>query len=167
MTKFNFEKYGRVFLPIFIKPQDDTTMLPFEFMVDTGADNTTISKVALSSLGYDMDWIQRNAVTLKDEDKPKTATGEKVNAGYVQLPLINILGYEGKNWAFQLVIEENHDFMNLLGRDLLTGFNYTFDNDEDKFTIARAKAFKPRNEFLPGQGIHSVEAYTSLACGDK
>jgi hypothetical protein len=87
-------------------------------------------------------------------DKPKTAIGEKVDAGFVQLPLINILGYEGKNWAFQIVIDENQDFANLLGRDLLTGFNYTFNNDEDNFTIDRARTFKPRSEFLPGQEIN-------------
>jgi hypothetical protein len=118
------------------------------FLVDTGADNTTISKQTLLGLGYDMDWIRQKTIPLKESDKPKTAVGETVNAGFVQLPLINILGYEGKNWAFQIVIDENQDFANLLGRDLLTGFNYTFDNDEDVFKIARAKAFKPRSEFL-------------------
>jgi predicted aspartyl protease len=129
-------------------------MLPLEFLVDTGADHSTVSKSALSRFGYDIDWLRKNTVMLKDEDRPQTAIGEKVDAGYVQLPLINILSYEGKNWAFQIAIDESQDFVNLLGRDLLTGFNYTFDNDEDEFTIARAKAFKPRSEFLPGQEIN-------------
>jgi predicted aspartyl protease len=156
MTKYSYKKYGRVFVPVFIKPKDDIMMRPYDFLVDTGADNTAISKVVLSSLGYDKDWIQQNTITISEEAKPKSATGERINAGYVQLPLINLLGYEGKNWAFQIIIDEGRDFANLLGRDLLAGFNYTFDNDEDIFTIARAKSFKPRSEFLPGQEINVV-----------
>jgi predicted aspartyl protease len=131
-------------------------MLSFDFLVDTGADNSTVSKEALSRLGYNRDWIRQNTITIREEAKPKSATGERINAGYVQLPLINILGYEGKNWAFQIIIDEDKDFASLLGRDLLTGFNYSFNNDEDEFTIARAKAFKPRSEFLPGQEINVV-----------
>ncbi|MCL1882743.1 MAG: hypothetical protein FWF81_03210 [Defluviitaleaceae bacterium] len=50
-------------------------------------------------------------------------------------------------------MDENQDFRNLLGRDLLTGFNYNFDNDEDIFTISRTKVFKPRYKFLPQQEI--------------
>jgi predicted aspartyl protease len=156
MTKYRFSEYGRAYLPISIKPKDKAAMRYVLFMVDTGADNTTISKEALLKLGYSMDWIQANVTTLEDKDKPKTATGESVNAGYVQLPLINILGYEGKKWAFQIIIDENQDFVNLLGRDLLAGFNYTFNNDDDEFSIARTKVFKPNSEFLPGQEINVV-----------
>jgi hypothetical protein len=108
-----------------------------------------------------MDWIRQNTVVLKEDDKPKTAAGETVNAGYIQIPLINILDYEGKNWPFQIVIDENQDFVNLLGRDLLTGFNYAFDNDQDEFSIARAKTFKPRSEFLPGQEVNVVSGTAS------
>ena len=72
------------------------------------------------------------------EERPSTADGVQVDAGYIQLPLINILGYEGKYWPFQVIIDENTDFRNLLGRDLLTGFNYSVNNDEDIFTIERA-----------------------------
>jgi predicted aspartyl protease len=156
MAKFVFHKYGRVYLPMSIKPKDKITMRYVQFMVDTGADFTTISKSDLLDLGYDKDWIRQNTIALDEKDKPKIATGEKVDAGYVQLPLINVLGYEGKNWAFQIVIDENKDFENLLGRDLLTGFNYTFNNDKDEFTIDRALAFKPRSEFLPGQEINTA-----------
>jgi predicted aspartyl protease len=151
-------EFGRVFIPIYIKPSDNPTLLGMKFKVDTGADKTTISKESLSNLGYDMNWIKQNAVIYKDEDKPTTASGDKINAGYVQLPLINILGYEGKNWAFQIIMDENQDFRNLLGRDLLTGFNYQFDNDNDTFTIFRTKIFKPRYEFLPQQEINEILA---------
>ena len=156
MINFNFSEYGKVYLPINIKPQDNSTMLPIDFKVDTGADSTTISKADLLDLGYGIDWITKNAVVFEDSDKPTSASGDKINAGYVQLPLINILGYEGINWPFHIIIDDNKDFRNLLGRDLLTGFNYNFNNDDDVFTIARAKSFKPRYSFLPDQEINEM-----------
>ena len=156
MTKFEFSEYGRVYVNIYVKPHDGITMSPVEFKVDTGADITTISKLALEKLGYDINWIKQNTVIFKDEDKPTTAAGDKINAGYIQLPLINFLGYEGKYWPFQIIIDENQDFRNLLGRDLLTGFNYWFNNDEDNFTINRAKVFKPRYNFLLNQEINEI-----------
>jgi hypothetical protein len=156
MPKFKFEEYGRVYLRIFIKPLSDITLLPVKFKVDTGADRTTVSKNTLEYLGYKTDQIIKNAVILKEEDRPVTASGEKINAGYVQLPLINILGYEGKNWPFQIILDEDKDFRNLLGRDLLAGFNYHFINDDAVFSIGRTKAFKPQYKFLPGQEISEM-----------
>jgi len=156
MNKISFREYGRVYIPINIKPLDDVTLREALFKVDTGADTTTISKKDLYKLGYNMDWIKQNAVVYEDKDKPTTATGEKINAGYIQLPLINIFGYEGKNWGFQIIVDDKQDFRNLLGRDLLTGFNYHFDNDEDIFTISRTKIFKPRYKFLPQQEINEI-----------
>jgi hypothetical protein len=156
MHKFNFKEYGRVFIPIFIKPKDTVTLFPIDFKLDTGADTTTLSKLDLFDLGYGMDWIGQNVILIKDEDKPTTASGDKVNAGYVQLPLINLLGYEAKSWPFQVILDENRDFRNLLGRDLLTGFNYDFNNDNDVLSIARTNAFKPRYTFLPNQEIHEM-----------
>lgn len=157
MDKFGFSEYGRVYIPISIKPLNEIRLHKIRFKVDTGADTTTISKKALVDLGYDMNWIKQNAIVYEDKDKPTTAAGEKINAGYVQLPLINILGYEGKNWAFQIIMDEKQDFRNLLGRDLLTGFNYNFDNDEDYFTISKTKTFRPRYKFLPGQEINEIK----------
>lgn len=156
MDNIKFAKHGSVFVPIDIKPLDDTTMQQIMFKVDTGADNTTISKPKLIFLGYSMDWIRKNVVIFPDKDKPTTASGDKVNAGYVQLPVINLFGYEGKQWPFFIVVDEDKDFRNLLGRDLLTGFNYQFNNDDDIFSIGRTKAFKPRYEFLPEQEIHEM-----------
>lgn len=156
MVEIKFRELGRVFLPIAIKHNTDITMPPVLFKVDTGADTTTISKLSLINLGYDITWIKEHAFVIGDDDKPTTASGEKVNAAYIQLPLINVLGYEGKFWPFQIIIDEDSDFRNLLGRDLLTGFNYQFDNDNDVFLIDRAKTFKPRFEFLPRQEINEM-----------
>ena len=159
MTKLGFAEYGRVYLPIDIKPYRGSTMRPIRFKVDTGADTSTISKLALISLGYDLDWIRKNVVVLKDDEKPETAAGDKVDAGYIQIPLINILGYEGRHWPFQVILEEKRDFRNLLGRDLLTGFNYWFNNDEDVFAIGRATVFKPRYTFFPKQEINEMSTH--------
>jgi hypothetical protein len=157
MDRFGFSEFGRVYIPIDIKPAVDITMSAVRFKVDTGADTTTISKKDLLRLGYDMNWIKQNAVIYDEASQPTTAAGEKVNAGYIQLPLINILGYEGKHWAFQIAMDEMQDFRNLLGRDLLTGFNYQFDNDNEIFSISRTKVFKPRFDFLPLQEINEIE----------
>jgi len=156
MYKFDFSEYGRVYLPIGIKPHTDILLIDVDFKVDTGADTTTISKKDLHKLGYDMSWIRHNAIVFQDEERPTTAAGDKINAGYVQLPLINILGYEGKHWPFQVIMDERQDFRNLLGRDLLTGFNYRFDNDKDFLALTRAKNFKPRYTFLPNQEINEI-----------
>ncbi|MCL2204406.1 MAG: retroviral-like aspartic protease family protein [Defluviitaleaceae bacterium] len=157
MNKIGFSEFGRVYVPIDIKPINAVTMLPVRFKVDTGADTSTISKPELWRLGYDMDWIQKNAIVFEDKDKPTTAAGNKIDAGYVQLPLINIFEYEGKYWPFQIIMDEKQDFRNLLGRDLLAGFNYQFSNDDDIFSIKRTQIFKPRYRFLPNQEIHEVK----------
>ena len=158
MISFNLQKNGRVYVPINIKPRNKLVLSRVEFKVDTGADCSTISKSDLIELGYDMDWITQNVVIFHEENRPTTASGERVNAGYVKLPLINLLGYEGKQWPFQIIMNENQDFRNLLGRDLLTGFNYTFSNDEDLLLMEKTKTFKPRYPFLPDQEIHEIAA---------
>jgi len=56
-------------------------------------------------------------------------------------------------------MDEKQDFRNLLGRDLLTGFNYQFDNDGDFFEISRTKVFKPQYTLLPLQEINEIAAY--------
>jgi hypothetical protein len=53
-------------------------------------------------------------------------------------------------------MNENEDFRNLPGRDLLTGFNYYTNNDNDIFEISRAKTFKPRYSLLSNQEINEI-----------
>jgi hypothetical protein len=154
---FSLVEQGRAFIPIHIKQNDGHILLDVDFKVDTGADVTTISKMDLLQLGYDAAWIERHVVIHPDTDKPTSADGEKLNAGYIQLPLINILGYEGKSWPFQILLDERVDFRNLVGRDLLSGFNYTFDNDRDLLLIRRANSFKTRRAMLPGQEINEIK----------
>ncbi|MCL2621353.1 MAG: retroviral-like aspartic protease family protein [Defluviitaleaceae bacterium] len=154
MELFSFEERNRVYLPINFKPADDATMQPFRFKVDTGADSSAISKERLYDLGYDHQWILNNLVV---DRSISTADGRTVPSGIIQIPLINILGYEAKNWPFLILLEDGKDFRNLLGRDLLSGFNYTFSNDEKVFTIARAKDFEYIWDPLAGQEIHEIQ----------
>ena len=153
MTKISFSENGRVYVPIYIKPHSSLTMQAIPFKVDTGADFTTVSKASLLDLGFDAMWINQNA---KKSGGATTATGEYVETGFVQIPMLNLLGYEAINWPFAILLDKDKDFRDLLGRDLLTGFNYTFNNDDDIFQIAMAREFKPRFDFLPGQEIHLV-----------
>jgi len=52
---------------------------------------------------------------------------------------------------------ENRDFRNLLGRDLLAGFDYTFRNSTRAFEITRIGKFTPIHAFLPGQHVHEIK----------
>ena len=73
------------------------------------------------------------------------------------MPIVNLLGYEAKQWPFLIILDDDKDFRNLLGRDLLNGFTYTFDNDDDMFFIRMAKSFKKRGIYLPGQEINAID----------
>jgi len=48
------------------------------------------------------------------------------------------------------------DFRNLLGRDLLAGFDYKIDNSKKIFEICMAERFNRISDFLPGQEIHFI-----------
>ena len=100
--------------------------------------------------------LAENVIPLSHSRKPITASGEFVSAGIVQLPVINLLGYEAKNRPFLIILDEDKDFRNLLGRDLLAGFNFKFDNDGGMFEIGRARTFKKLGEYLPGQRIGEI-----------
>ena len=151
-------EHGRTYVAIHVKPKDSTVLESIDFKVDTGADVTTITKKDLLLVGYDKAWIHDNVQI--NHDSPLTTADERpLQTGYVQVPLINIFGYEAKNWPFTILVDDcwNMDFRNLLGRDLLSGFNYTFDNVNDLMRIERNPSFKCRYKFLPGQEINALE----------
>lgn len=126
-----------------------------QMKVDTGADFTTMSKENLYTLGYDYAWIKTNAFT-GDEYNISTAAGDTEVVGILQIPLINLLGYEATHWPFRIIMDERRDFRNLLGRDLLAGFDYTFRNSANQFEIIRTSNFKPLYAFMQGQSIHEA-----------
>jgi len=130
-------------------------MQPVVMKVDTGADFTTLSKERLNDLGYDYRWITENAVT-GNKYNVATAAGDVEVVGLLQIPLANILGYEISKWPFRVVMDEKRDFRNLLGRDLLAGFDYTFRNSIGQFEISRLDKFTPLYEFITGQSINEA-----------
>ena len=67
------------------------------------------------------------------------------------------LGYECKQWPLVIVLEDGKDFRNLIGRDLLAGFNYTFDNDKKKFFIEKTKSFSYIGNKFKGQSINELK----------
>jgi len=153
MQKFKFKKFGRVFLPIYFKPFGAFEMKSILYKVDTGADVTTISKLDIYALGYDEKWISGNIVS---RGSATTATGDYVETALLRIPLLNVLGYEAKNWLFSIVLEDGKDFRNLLGRDLLAGFDYTFRNSLNVFEIERTSKFVAIYPLEYGQEIHEV-----------
>lgn len=136
MNTFRLREHGRAYLPIYIKRSIDQTMMPVRFKVDTGADVTTISKVTLRNLGFTKEWIEAHIVK---RTQIITATGDVIESAIIQIPVLNLLGYEAKNWTFSILLEEKRDLKNLIGRDLLSGFNYKIDNDRDLIEIERTK----------------------------
>lgn len=152
---FEFSKYGRVFLPLHLQPRLGTILRLVDMKVDTGADFTTLSKEVLYDLGYDHTWIKENTVT-GDRYNVVTAAGDVEVVGLVQVSLANILGYEVRNWPFRIIMDKKRDFRNLLGRDLLAGFDYTFRNSIGQFEINRINKFTPLYDFIDGQSINEA-----------
>lgn len=123
---------GRVNIKVYFKPQDYLTMLPVLFKVDTGADLTTISKKALMTLGYTMEWIQSNCTEEKTRYISK-AGGRSFPACFVVIPKINVLGREFLNWPLYIRKEPSMDFPNLLGINVLVHFDYKVNNTKGCF----------------------------------
>ena len=153
MEIFKLDENGRASCAVAFKPYNSNTMLFEEFKIDTGADFTAIPKKILYNLGYNDEWIKANS-TLK-EGSVTTATGDTVETHIVQLPLLNFYGYEAINWPFAILLGDK-DYRPLLGLDLLGGFNFVLDNDNDSCTLTKTKVFKRRQLFLPNQEIHEI-----------
>jgi len=130
-------------------------MEPIHLKLDTGADVSTLSKTVLHDLGYDKNWIAEHVLS-GDKYSLKTASGEVVKSGFIQLPIVNILGMEVKNWPFAILLDDDNDLSNLIGRDLLAGFNYRFNNDDEVLEIEHAKSFVYIWKQLEGQEVNEV-----------
>ena len=162
LLRIKFDENRRIFLNLFFKPFGDVTMLKSSFKVDTGADVSTISVETLHGFMYTDEWIHNNKKRM--DGTMSVATGETSITWYVQLPLVNICGYEAKNWPFIVKSERVHPcgehvtshFRNLIGRDLLAGFNYRINNDQSELELERASKYWAFTDFLPGQEIYEV-----------
>ena len=146
---------GRAICQVSFKDRYDIGMRSIAFKIDTGADVSTLSKSNLHTLGYDDEWIKANITATSQTIS--VASGVKANFCYVRLPLLNFYGYEAIDWPFAVLLGKL-DYRPLLGLDLLGGFNFNLDNDNDCFTLKRTRAFKRRRPFLPNQEIHAIHS---------
>jgi len=128
IKRIKLSNEGRAMVQMCMKPFDNLRLEKVQFKVDTGADLTTITKKELNVLGYTADWIKAN--TIKEEKRTiSSAGGRNQHAYYVQIPISNLFGKDFKNWPFYIRIEDDRDFPNLLGLNVLTYFKFAFQYD--------------------------------------
>jgi hypothetical protein len=138
-----------------MKPCADTTLSKVIFKLDTGADLTTISKKELHLLGYSKEWIKENAV--KEEHHTLTsAGGRSATAHYVRIPMSNILGRDLKNWPFYIRIEDDRDFPNLLGINVLLHFNFTYNYGQGALLVEPEENPAIKLPMISGQEIGEI-----------
>lgn len=135
MEIIKLDLHGRAYSEIAFKPHNHVKMIQQLFKIDTGADISTISKKYLYRLGYNERWIIENAKPLSDSTM---ASGELVTNYIVQLPLLNIYGYEALNWPFAILLDE------------------TTNNGSIKYRT-HTKTFKRRKPFRLGQEVHTIQ----------
>ena len=150
---------GRALIPLLIKPLDSFVLEPIDFKLDTGADLTTISKKDLNILGYSNIWIKENIV--KDPSRIlSSAGGKQISAHYIRISISNLYGLDLIKWPFYIRPDENTDFPNLLGINVLSYFNFSFNYDEGIVEISRAKATCIKLPLLKGQEINDLSLKT-------
>lgn len=155
INEVSFSKDGFVFLQMYIKPNESTTMQLTRYKVDTGANCTTISHTELSKLGYDDTWI-RSGKPLIGTDAPTVASGLPIEGCYeVVLPEIRIGDWVGYNWP--MLTSLSVPFKLLLGTDSMRFFNWNFDyeNNVCKFNLIKGKRKILFNQ--KEQSIHDIE----------
>ncbi|MDR2590817.1 MAG: retroviral-like aspartic protease family protein [Oscillospiraceae bacterium] len=116
---------GLANIPIYIKPKEKHIPRRTYFKLDTGASITTISKNMLNSLGYCDDWIKSNSTNGPIKEISSAGRGYEL-AYCVILPYSTILGKVLNNWPFYIRPEDDRDYRNLLGVDILSNFKFTF-----------------------------------------
>jgi hypothetical protein len=165
MSKIKFDPIsGFAVMPVRIKKHKLLSHEPpsdADFKVDTGASSSTISIEALRGFGYDDDWVRKNGRELIDKERPLGFSGEYVNGMYeIHLPHVVI----GLNHSFKCRFMtrlnaplEARPMQLLLGMDILSNFNWSFNFDENEFSFTYRRhpnistGTKRRTEF------HSVD----------
>jgi hypothetical protein len=139
--KFN-EKTGFAVLPAQVRRRGkaENLLSDVRFKVDTGASASTINIEALRGLDYDDDWVRENGRELTGDERPRGFSGEYVDGMYeIHLPHIKI----GLNNAFKcrfmtrLNTPSGANLLQLLlGLDILSNFNWSFNFDENEFSFS-------------------------------
>ena len=146
---------GRAIVEMFLKPMNKVILKSVDFKLDTGADVTTISKDTLNRLGYNNDWITANAIT--DPNRTMQSAGvEKKSATYVILPAVNFFGRDLVNWPLHILTDDEKDYPNLIGLDILRYFVVTFDFAKWELILIPIDNPKKTNIILESQRIYTV-----------
>ena len=159
MVEVVLSEHGFAILPLSIKPLHSSSMIPYLYKVDTGANCTTIGYKHLFDLGYTEAWI-KSGRHLSGDARPTVASGYRLDDCYVVvLPEIHIGDYVGYNWPFMTSLSVPFKF--LLGTDTMQFFNWTFDykNWVCKFDLIpdmRKILFNSKE-----QSIHAVDAFVN------
>jgi predicted aspartyl protease len=121
---------GATYKEIFIAPLNGKKMLNHPFLLDTGATKTTINKSLLILLGYTNEWIERNKISLSENEKPFMADGRKLNAYGIPAMRITIDEHEILHDGYFITSDEAPKLSFLLGADILSYFDIFFKYSE-------------------------------------
>jgi len=164
MPKIKFdEKTGFAVLSAQVRRRRKTEN-PFpdvRFKVDTGASSSTINIEALRGLGYDDDWVRDNGRELTGDERPRGFSGEYVDGMYeIFLPHVRI----GLNNVFKCRFMTRlntpagaNRLQLLLGLDILSNFNWSFDFDENEFSFTYRRHPNSSTGAKRRTVFHSVE----------
>ena len=137
---FKLSAEGRAIIPLFVKPRSGTTLVKIFFKLDTGADITTIGRHSLfGDLDYNEDLIQKDR--LERKKFPLSRAGRKSEpANCLIMPMLHFAGKDFTSWPLHVGRTKEDDFPNLLGLDILTHFNFTFNYDKGHVFIKPAQS---------------------------
>ena len=128
MSYAALKKSGVAYVPVYIAHVDGKKMQALDFMVDTGATRTIIPQYALMDyLGFTEDYILKNRQIVPPKNSPKMANGEPMNVYRIPITRINIFGHEIQH--SHVLSSDSPNLSYLLGLDILSYFNFTFNFD--------------------------------------
>jgi len=102
-----------------------------EFTFDTGNVKTCISKKALRDLGFDRE-VKAAAKTITS--KSLLADGSMMNNAEIVLKNVKIGNLDYDEFIFEIAADENEDYNNLLGLDVIENFNPQLNFDDFEIT---------------------------------
>jgi len=156
MEIIKLNESGLAYVIIAIKPNNKYIFRQTQFKLDTAAGITTISKKSLKQMGYDDFWVKNNT-TIGPIKEVSSAGGKYEPAYCVVLPLSTIHGKTLKNWPFYIRPEDDRDYRNLLGVDILSHFEFTFNYKDGCVTIKSISDPYISFPMLPNQRIDELE----------
>jgi len=169
-NKIQLTAEGRAIVPVDVKPFNELKLIRVHFKVDTGADITTISKKELNVLGYDEMWIKNNTKEHPTRRVTRAGGGEEP-AYYVQIPKCNVLGRDLSHWPFHIYImtdeekeryknkDADFDFPNLLGIDILSHFDFSFNYSKGDLIIQPIAVSAIKLEMIDNQSIFELQSF--------